>query len=596
MDDARKRELPNRVRWLAKGPNPKLDHSADMYNDEEEVQDYIFFITASYAFIISYATITATSSSQQTHQATVPSFEHDEPSNDDETLDDTRVRKARGGTCMTDVWNLKEGEWIPTQFNDNGQPLGDEGGIFNKFTGCVAHVPNQIPLDAVDWRRVPTAIKEDCWSIMTIEVKLGNKVDHSRRRSTLQDLRALHVMLRSWKKRNKFQLIEQSYIKLSIHVLTVSNESDVAEKILVTIYRYAQVMGPERHGRIRGVGLGPTPSSHLPTPTSNVNTKMLPIPISTKFHQQFRAHLMQAGKRFMQATPSSLPSSQQPTPPSQQPTPSSQQPMLPSHQASVPSFEDDEPSNDYETLDDTQVRKLRGETCRTNVWNLKQGDWIPTRFNDNGQPLGDERGIFNKFTGCIAHVPNQIPLDAMDWCRVLTTIKEDCGRRFTIPEPPLGDTVKHWFIKDLGEKWRNYKCSLKHKFFNEAFTPQHVKSKAPIDVNLEQFCNLVNFWYSDAGRHRSEAGKQSRSLQTSVHTAGSKSFARHAYELQLQNQNVANPNPDQVPPTLPISSHAIGKTFHDNVDGEDNGVGGSADGAKSVGVDGVGAGAEPVKN
>ncbi|KAB1209524.1 hypothetical protein CJ030_MR6G002441 [Morella rubra] len=26
--------------------------------------------------------------------------------------------------------------------------------------------------------------------------------------------------------------------------------------------RYAQVIGPERHGRIRGVGLGPTPSSH----------------------------------------------------------------------------------------------------------------------------------------------------------------------------------------------------------------------------------------------------------------------------------------------------------------------------------------------
>ncbi|KAB1205852.1 hypothetical protein CJ030_MR7G027963 [Morella rubra] len=270
-------------------------------------------------------------------------------------------------------------------------------------------------------------------------------------------------------------------------------------------------------------------------------------------------------------------------------------------------------------------------------------------------------------------------------------------RRFTILEPPLGDTVKRWFIKDLGEKWRNYKCSLKHKFFNEAFTPQHVKS-------------------------RSEAGKQSRSLQTSVHATGSKSFACHAHELekekqvpidrtelykavyscsdgspmnpdvaekirrieeielndptssqtlsqsrmgsniswspsdryaqvmgperhgrirgiglgptpsshptnpniistqpessnsaemiemqdqmkmmqsrisslqstikmmaeawnQLQNQNVTNPNPDQVPPTFPISSHASRKTFHD--------------GADSAGAYGAGAGAEPAKN
>ncbi|KAB1204178.1 hypothetical protein CJ030_MR8G028259 [Morella rubra] len=35
------------------------------------------------------------------------------------------------------------------------------------------------------------------------------------------------------------------------------------------------------------------------------------------------------------------------------------------------------------------------------------------------------------------------------------------------------------------------------------------------------------------GRHRSHAGKQNRSLQTTVHTAGSKSFARYAHELEV---------------------------------------------------------------
>ncbi|KAB1216539.1 hypothetical protein CJ030_MR4G023048 [Morella rubra] len=109
-------------------------------------------------------------------------------------------------------------------------------------------------------------------------------------------------------------------------------------------------------------------------------------------------------------------------------------------------------------------------------------------------------------------------------------------KRFTIPEPPLGDIVKSWFLKDLGEKWRNYKCSLKLKYFDEAFTPQYVKNNAPTDVNLEQFCKLVDFWYSDAGRHRSHAGKQNRSLQTTVHTAGSKSFARYAHELRRMEE------------------------------------------------------------
>ena len=80
----------------------------------------------------------------------------------------TEVRKVRGGTRMADVWNLKEDELIPVQFNGNGQPLGDEGGIFNKFTGCVARVANQILLDAADWRKVPMSIKEDCWSLMKV--------------------------------------------------------------------------------------------------------------------------------------------------------------------------------------------------------------------------------------------------------------------------------------------------------------------------------------------------------------------------------------------------------------------------------------------
>ncbi|KAB1199650.1 hypothetical protein CJ030_MR0G018441 [Morella rubra] len=92
-------------------------------------------------------------------------------------------------------------------------------------------------------------------------------------------------------------------------------------------------------------------------------------------------------------------------------------------------------------------------------------------------------------------------------------------KRFTIPEPPLGDIVKSWFLKDLGEKWRNYKCSLKQKFFDEAFTPQYVKNNAPTDVNLEQFCKLVDFWYSDAGRIAPNDGPHYRI----------KDFARYAH-------------------------------------------------------------------
>ncbi|KAB1219713.1 hypothetical protein CJ030_MR3G019166 [Morella rubra] len=193
--------------------------------------------------------------------------------------------------------------------------------------------------------------------------------------------------------------------------------------------RYAQVIGPERHGRIRGVGLGPTPSSH---PT-NTNVR------------------------------------------SSQPTSS---------------------SNERAVFMENRVQMLESE---------------------------------------VASLKSTIQMMAQAW-------------------PPLGDIVKSWFLKDLGEKWRNYKCSLKQKFFDEAFTPQYVKNNAPTDVNLEQFCKLVDFWYSDAGRHRSHAGKQNRSLQTTVHTAGSKSFARYAHELEKEKQ-------------VPINRADLYKAVHMRSDG-----------------------------
>ncbi|KAB1201836.1 hypothetical protein CJ030_MR8G004372 [Morella rubra] len=139
------------------------------------------------------------------------------------------------------------------------------------------------------------------------------------------------------------------------------------------------------------------------------------------------------------------------------------------------------------------------------------------------------------------------------------------NKRFVIPEGPMGDVVKRRFFKDLGEKWRNHKCALKERHFDEARTPQEVKSRAPSNVNLDQFYNLVDFWFSATGRDRSQRGKQSRSLQTSLHTGGSRSFARHAYEMVNRDaQNVAHP--EQVP-SIPRSAHASTNDLGATLDG-----------------------------
>ncbi|KAB1213541.1 Myosin-5 [Morella rubra] len=206
-------------------------------------------------------------------------------------------------------------------------------------------------------------------------------------------------------------------------------------------------------------------------------------------------------------------------------------------------------------------------------------------------------------------------------------------KRFTIPEPPLGDIVKSWFLKDLGEKWRNYKCSLK-KYFDEAFTPQYVKSNAPTDVNLEQFCKLVDFWYSDVGRKRMEEIQMNEltisqplsqsTMGGSISWSPSDRYAqvigpeRHgrirgvglgptpssysANTSRISTQPASSNNEEMMEMSsvktkmLPISISTkfhhqfldhlvqVGKTFDDNVDGEGEGVSGSVDGAESAGA------------
>ncbi|KAB1209740.1 hypothetical protein CJ030_MR6G001841 [Morella rubra] len=118
-----------------------------------------------------------------------------------------------------------------------------------------------------------------------VEVKLGNKVDHSRRRSTLQDLRARHA---HELEKEKQVPIDRAELYKAVHSRSDGSpmNPDVAEKIFTNFEpiqmggniswspsdRYAQVIGPERHCRIRGVGLGPTPSSH-PTNPNIISTQ-----------------------------------------------------------------------------------------------------------------------------------------------------------------------------------------------------------------------------------------------------------------------------------------------------------------------------------
>ncbi|KAB1219201.1 hypothetical protein CJ030_MR3G028960 [Morella rubra] len=151
-------------------------------------------------------------------QPTVPSSSSEQltvssPSNDDETHEDARVRNECNATCMVEVWNFDE-----ARTPQEGRSQKD---------------------------KQSRSLQTPC---------------------TLEDLEALHVMLTRWKKRNRLLLIEQYCTKLCIHRQIreiLCNESATSQpsrqsRMEGTINwspsdAYAQVLGPERHGRIHSV-------------------------------------------------------------------------------------------------------------------------------------------------------------------------------------------------------------------------------------------------------------------------------------------------------------------------------------------------------
>ena len=59
--------------------------------------------------------------------------------------------------------------------------------------------------------------------------------------------------------------------------------------------------------------------------------------------------------------------------------------------------------------------------------------------------------------------------------------------------------IKRLTLKGLGEKWRNWKCTLKAKRYDESKTVAGIVAKAPSIVNHQDFATVVNFWFSRDG-------------------------------------------------------------------------------------------------
>lgn len=67
-----------------------------------------------------------------------------------------------------DVWKLQNSKVIVEFDPDNGQPIGDSGGLLGSWLGQLSNDINLIPINYSDWRCVSSYTKDTAWDVVKV--------------------------------------------------------------------------------------------------------------------------------------------------------------------------------------------------------------------------------------------------------------------------------------------------------------------------------------------------------------------------------------------------------------------------------------------
>ncbi|KAL6336119.1 hypothetical protein AAG906_010404 [Vitis piasezkii] len=158
-------------------------------------------------------------------------------------------KKTRGPTRNLDLLSMKPGEKKTIRFNTRGQVVYDgKWERLSSYMGTLVRSQHNVPIQVQDWNHVSEDVKEKIWALVLM------------RRDCAIDLHTYRMMIG-----DQFQqLLSQHEGTSSSTFASFGASTSVSSTSIASTYVdeiYTQVMGPERHGRVRGYGFGPTPTS-----------------------------------------------------------------------------------------------------------------------------------------------------------------------------------------------------------------------------------------------------------------------------------------------------------------------------------------------
>ncbi|KAL2925335.1 Ribonuclease Z [Bienertia sinuspersici] len=178
------------------------------------------------------------------------------------------------------------------------------------------------------------------------------------------------------------------------------------------------------------------------------------------------------------------------------------------------------------------------------VWNLPPGHQIMIDVNKEIQPIGEEARVLGCFCGTIARNGKLCSLTYTRWDHLKkggnknneAMILKEVKARFLYP-----DSLEKWILKSIGLRWKDYKCYLKGRYYDDDIDINIVQDRGPSDVEKDQWISLVSFRRSEEEKKRSKRGKESliNAKVKPISVTGTKSHARVREELNQIKSVVA---------------------------------------------------------
>ncbi|XP_020407652.1 uncharacterized protein [Zea mays] len=92
----------------------------------------------------------------------------------------------------------------------------------------------------------------------------------------------------------------------------------------------------------------------------------------------------------------------------------------------------------------------------------------------------------------------------------------------------------NWVMRTAGKKWKQFKASIKQRYFNPELSIKEIPECPDKRVNDDDWHSMYNYWMSSEFQDRSEKAKINRQKLKMHHTAGSVSYACSEYDLAVK--------------------------------------------------------------